>query len=322
MASRRTLLKAAAAAVAVGAVGGGVLWRTLQRTQSDVITGPWPELDPTAHWLLPNLDHARLVVPDIPHALGQGAPGGYRRTRAFTVRSNAQRMRGPAVQDAPERWIALGDSVTFGWGVAEDQAWPALLAARLGVQVLNAGTPGLPARLAEVWLREHAPRLAPAGVILCLRPMLAGSETPIRSLAKHLRRPLHKLPDSTRAVLVLPPVSRFDTERRDRWQGDADALREELPGVQVVETAAAFQDAQGTQGATLDRADGQWILRNGGAELARAPETVGPNLPQPILDAFDADRDVVEPLFFDQGHPDAAGHALLAQLVGDQLRAG
>ncbi len=66
---------------------------------------------------------------------------------------NAAGYRGPVrtVSRTPNsfRVAVLGDSFTFGWGVAADEAWPALLEARLAselagldVQVLNFGVPG------------------------------------------------------------------------------------------------------------------------------------------------------------------------------------
>jgi len=64
---------------------------------------------------------------------------------------------------AGTRVLALGDSLTAGTGVAPDEAWPALLAARTGWIVVNAGVSGdtsagalqrLPALL-----EEHSPAL-------------------------------------------------------------------------------------------------------------------------------------------------------------------
>lgn len=59
---------------------------------------------------------------------------------SFTVRTNALGFRGGP---HPGGGVAcLGDSTTFGWGVAEEEAWPARLAALRGGAVLNAGVPG------------------------------------------------------------------------------------------------------------------------------------------------------------------------------------
>lgn len=38
--------------------------------------------------------------------------------------------------------VALGDSITYGYGVPEDQTWPALLSDALGVEFINAGRSG------------------------------------------------------------------------------------------------------------------------------------------------------------------------------------
>lgn len=59
---------------------------------------------------------------------------------SFTVRTSAQGFRGGPF---PGGGLAcLGDSTTFGWGVEEEQAWPAVLAKLIGEPVLNAGMPG------------------------------------------------------------------------------------------------------------------------------------------------------------------------------------
>lgn len=59
--------------------------------------------------------------------------------------------------------LALGDSLTAGYGLAPEQAWPALLAARTGWKVINGGVSGdrtddALARLPSL-LDEHAPAL-------------------------------------------------------------------------------------------------------------------------------------------------------------------
>ncbi|HNA04146.1 MAG TPA: arylesterase [Rhodocyclaceae bacterium] len=59
--------------------------------------------------------------------------------------------------------LALGDSITAGYGIARDRAWPAQLAARSNWTIVNAGasgdtTSGALARLPEL-LEEHLPKL-------------------------------------------------------------------------------------------------------------------------------------------------------------------
>lgn len=59
--------------------------------------------------------------------------------------------------------LALGDSLTAGYGLAPEQAWPALLADRTGWKVVNGGISGdktgdALARLPAL-MEEHAPRL-------------------------------------------------------------------------------------------------------------------------------------------------------------------
>ena len=72
------------------------------------------------------------------------------------VRSNALGFRGPQMRARPpgvERWVVLGDSYGFGWGVEEDSTYAARLAALLNqramadsgrapYEVVNAALPG------------------------------------------------------------------------------------------------------------------------------------------------------------------------------------
>lgn len=72
-------------------------------------------------------------------------PGRAADLQKVHVRINAMGLRGPEIDPSVLARnavvVLLGDSVTFGWGVAEDQTLSAQLAARLGpdVTVLNAG---------------------------------------------------------------------------------------------------------------------------------------------------------------------------------------
>jgi lysophospholipase L1-like esterase len=59
---------------------------------------------------------------------------------------NSLGLRGPEPRPGARRIVCLGDSVTFGWGVKDDEAYPAVLARSLAgetgdVDVINAGMP-------------------------------------------------------------------------------------------------------------------------------------------------------------------------------------
>ncbi len=90
---------------------------------------------------------------------------------------NAAGYRGPlhGTEREPNtfRVAVLGDSFTFGWGVAEQEAWPALLQARLAaelpglsVEVLNFGVPGYNTWLQLLHWQRVVSRYRPDAVLL------------------------------------------------------------------------------------------------------------------------------------------------------------
>ena len=91
-----------------------------------------------------------------------------------TVAMNHDGLRGPELgpkRPGVLRILALGDSFTFGVGVAAEQAWPAVAAADLarggaGAEALNAGAPGYGAPDELGWLEAHGLGLDPDLVLL------------------------------------------------------------------------------------------------------------------------------------------------------------
>jgi lysophospholipase L1-like esterase len=83
----------------------------------------------------------------------------------YEVRVNELGFRGPAARGSI---VALGDSFTYGWGVAEDETWPARLAVLHGRGLANLGKPGAgPADYAD--LAERAlPVLRPSRVVVAV----------------------------------------------------------------------------------------------------------------------------------------------------------
>ena len=98
----------------------------------------------------------------------------------FRVSSNMDGLRsGPVARQKPEdalRIMALGCSTTFGWGVGDDETYPArlgqLIAAEYGgsVEVLNAGQPGYTSFqglwLWENTLKEYRPDIVLIGYVV------------------------------------------------------------------------------------------------------------------------------------------------------------
>lgn len=106
------------------------------------------------------------------------APAAQRAATRWHARTNAQGFRTPpfAPRAAPGvvRVVALGDSSTFGWGVAEEDAFPARLrgelASRWGlpverIEVVNLGVPGYSTFQGLVLLERTALPLAPDVVL-------------------------------------------------------------------------------------------------------------------------------------------------------------
>lgn len=109
--------------------------------------------------------------------------------------------------------VALGDSLTAGYGVAPDEAYPALLQRRLGregyaYRVVNAGVSGDTTRGALARLR-WALRARPAVVILAVGANDGLRGRPVAAMRDDLTRIVRRCQDAGAKVLVtgmrLPP---------------------------------------------------------------------------------------------------------------------
>ncbi|WP_157671039.1 GDSL-type esterase/lipase family protein [Chitinibacter sp. GC72] len=64
--------------------------------------------------------------------------------------------------------LAFGDSLTYGTGTTEEQAYPARLAAKTGWEIVNAGVPGETAAQARTRFVSTLDETKPKLVLLCL----------------------------------------------------------------------------------------------------------------------------------------------------------
>jgi lysophospholipase L1-like esterase len=88
------------------------------------------------------------------------------------IRTNRLGMRGPEIAERkPEgvkRYLFLGDSVTFGVGMEEEETFLGLLNDRLGnkIEVWNAGVVGYNSIQEDAWLRKWGDEVSPDAVLL------------------------------------------------------------------------------------------------------------------------------------------------------------
>ncbi len=103
------------------------------------------------------------------------APGSTANYRGFDVRINSLGMRGPEIGDAEfgeTRVLFLGDSVTFGWGVRQEDSFAETvqprLSERLGgpVIALNSGVGSYNTENEWAFLNRYGAELAPDAVAL------------------------------------------------------------------------------------------------------------------------------------------------------------
>lgn len=96
--------------------------------------------------------------------------------RTCELRTNSAGLRGPELEPrrpGERRVLVLGDSMTFGWGVEEDEAFPAVIEGALDradrpVTVLNGGVPGYGTREIALALERQVSRLDPDVVVACV----------------------------------------------------------------------------------------------------------------------------------------------------------
>ena len=80
--------------------------------------------------------------------------------------ANAEGWRGPLTHPKPEgvkRIVVLGDSTSYGWGLSEEESWPALLQKYLGEdwEVYNRAVPGYTTYQGEILARTELKKLQP-----------------------------------------------------------------------------------------------------------------------------------------------------------------
>lgn len=319
-----------AAAIALVAVVGAVgVMRSRSRERSDIVIGPWAEME-NDRWNLPNLQEAQVVVPDRPHDPAEAdahrrGESTMKRVRRFTVSTNADHLRmGPIAPKAPGRLriAAVGDSVTFGWGVRAEESWTTLLEVELqrrghGVDIINAGSPGAPTASMAAWCRTQARRLEVDRILWVRRvppPHMGGA----RSVAEGLQTCASVV--SQRPLFLLPPISRFDLHGRQegaREGGEVTALLG--PDWVAHDLTEPFRAAQGARGEDLTF-EGEMLsvvdLESGNTWLT-VPASPQGHLPAAVSELFEREPTVAEALMYDGGHPDAEGSIVMARLIAD-----
>lgn len=292
---------------------------------SQSLIRPAPELGPGGKALLPNLVNAESVVPDRPHHPDDVSAADrfdrFSRLRRFTASTNRLGMRGPdfSMPSSGFRILCIGDSVTFGWGVADDQSYPAHLSRELGLEVLNAGMPAAkPAHLAK-WLELNAKALDVDLVVMAARPHWAAPK-PFEEYARSVQAAESAIRPA-RLAIVLPPVSTFDPMGvRDRHK-EVSGLQRALNGRPFLELTPLFWAAQSAPGVIMESDGGiQRMVRLPNRELVSEGPSRGDQLALELIDAFESDHTLIEPLFFDGGHPDERGNALFAKEVARFLK--
>lgn len=276
------------------------------------------------------------------------------------MRTNALGFRGPVFpreKPASGRRIAcLGDSFTFGWGVADGETYPVELQERLPAdQVMNFGNPGN-----NVWnslqvyrrfVRPYAPDVVVLGLYLNdAQPegggprhtdsflfKALGRTALVEAFHKHVRRELSFF-DAGRT----PEQKAYLKRYHEHWHAIENDPTGEVASVYWGEALAQLDELAREveqDGARLlvvfFPSHEQWVRhkkvreRGGDLEAARAktksPAFVGAHVTEELgvefLDLYDAfTASEVDPFGeLDAGHPSALGYELAARAIAERL---
>lgn len=258
------------------------------------------------------------------------------------ITTNALGLRGPEVlQPKPSnevRLLALGDSVTFGWGLRGEDAYPAQLASLLATlrpaqhfEVINAGVSGYGTWQELLWLQDDGSALQPDIVIVQLH---------LNDAADNLWGTLGWQSNTqswlTRTSLLVRLVQRVTSQppRSDLpcatdWQVNND----EVCWQRTTELLAELEQSAQAAGAqvVLFPAPMRWQVESGvrdpraWVDAARYQDVLQQQATQHgwlFVDPLPAFRQAAasgQALFVDVGHPNEAGQRLIAQQLYSAL---
>ena len=309
-------------------------------------------------YVLPDLRRARGVIPGRPHRSPVELTDPEQRRRVtrrttFRVSTDSHGFRGAEITDqaAPGtvRIGCAGDSVTFGWGVEDAEAFPAVLAALLSAdgphETINAAVPSHDSMLIRDAVDRDILPLAPRWVTLCAgvndiamhftgpNPDIHGfrlvpSRRPVvrRTLADSLRRMIRSCRTHGATPIVLaPPYSTLYAFPDIALTGEAAQAVAEEQGAAWLDLAALLQEREAQEGLILATEGTVQRLISMGPQGAREllAVDVGPDPPQRIAEEIYTYLDsgsAAQRYFIDGCHPTAAGHRLIAEALAELIR--
>jgi lysophospholipase L1-like esterase len=285
------------------------------------------------------LVHRRSDVPGLVYELAPGARGSY---AGMPIEINALGMRGPeTTREKPRetfRIAALGDSLTFGYGVRAEESWPAALERALAEdpalldgrrpEVLNMGVSGYGTRDEALVLEHKALALDPDLVIVGY--FLNDPQTePLQNLVRWFREP-----DWWERLQLwrLYDWKRFVHDKEKYGHGDGYRYLHAVDGPCWSSVPEAFDDMRRAASAhgvpilvvTLpafapfpDWPHYRWSDLHAQVLAAAAERGFATLDPVP---AFVADGRAPRDLGVDSEHPNAAGHEILARAIVTEIR--
>lgn len=267
-------------------------------------------------------------------------PGGVDMTRTFPYRTNAHGLRDrdrPAKPPGTTRVLVMGDSYTWGYAVAEDEAYPQVAerllhsSGRPDIEVVNGGIPDYNSRQERQLLAQLLPIYQPDAVFLayvvndaepCTAMPVPPEETYRHSrswflaeTADHLNRHVFRRPllPSAKDSVASNYLDGF-AEGSVKWRDSREAIREMrdlsaaagIPFTVLIlpDFTQSFDESYGFH--TIHAAVARW-----GREL---------NIPTfDLLEAFwGRDHEALQVPW--DGHPNAEGHRQIAAFLAERIK--
>jgi lysophospholipase L1-like esterase len=307
----------------------GTIWiiqsRSSTQSVSDVITKQAPHLGPMGHILLTNLKDATVIAPDRPHDPFEVSSPDKKtritRTRSFKVSTNSLGFRGKEVSPIKDkkRILCIGDSVTFGWGVAEDESYPALLEDLIDYEVINAGVPAMKPEHIVNYTNSILRQTNPDLVLLAMRPNWM-TPRPIEVFARNIQDIKSQIQPIPLGI-ILPPIASFDPLGRQHSEQEVKEIKQRLSRIPILDMTPVFDKNMPESGVYLKIVGPmqEVIDRQSGEVLTKGTTPIpGPNQPTlapEVVKLFEDSPSIQEPLFFDGGHPDKEGFIVFADEV-------